>query len=142
HVVRKERDREPAPDGIGQPLRLLAVHHNPLASARGREARADGRRGTALKLALDLKARPVGAGDFLARRPAERAGPHRIVDGLEQVGLALGMGAEEHQAGSGGLAIELRKVAEPSSHQVAEPHYSMWICRLAMLPCCPSRSTP
>ena len=92
-------------------------------------------RGAALDAGLDLKAGPLEPGHLLVRRAAEGAEQHRVVDGLEQVGLALGVGAQQDQAGRGELAIEVRQVAEPSSHQMAEPHYSMRICRLTKPPC-------
>src|SRR6185437_12712817 len=97
------------------------------AAPRRDVTRADRRRRPALQLRLEVESGPLEAGHLLVRRAAEGAVQHRVVDGLEQVGLALGVGAQQHQTGRGGLAVEVREIAEPSSHQVAEPHYSMWI---------------
>ncbi len=142
HVVREERHREPPAHGIGHPHGLLALDQDSLPPALRRVRGPDVGDGSALDPGLDLKPGTLESRHLLVRRAAEGAEEHRVVDGLEQVGLALGVGAEEDKAGRGKLAVEVREVPEPSSHQVAEPHYSMRIWRLTGLPCSPSRSTP
>ena len=72
---------------------------------------------------LDLKPGALEPRHLLVRRAAEGAEQHRVVDRLEEVGLALGVGAQEHQAGRRELALEVREVSEPPGHQMAEPHY-------------------
>jgi len=121
---------------------VLAVEQDPFPPAGGGIGHFDRPHPGAIHFGFDLESGAFEPCHLLVRRAANGPEQDRVVDGFEQVGLALGIGAKEDQAGRGGLTVEVRQVAEPSSHQVAEPHYSMRICRLTGVPWSPSRSTP
>ena len=141
-IVGKKGDREPRSYRVGQPIGLPPSISDPLAPAGD-----DTRRPPSLP--RHRRARPPRPGSR-GRRTGRPPGPAR----RETSGTAPGSRwpragsscpgrcAEEDQAGGGDLAVEVRQVAEPPSHQPAEPHYSMWITRLATVPWTPSTSTP
>jgi hypothetical protein len=134
HVRRQKRHRQPTAYRVGQPLGLLAIHQNPLAPAGGEVRGGDRGRRTVAHFGLDAKPGLVEAQHLLIGGTAQRPEQHRVVNRFEQVGLALGIGAQDRDPAWRRLALEVRQVAEPPGDQTAQPHYSIWSCRPAVRP--------
>src|SRR5690606_34733054 len=143
HVSRQKRDREPAADRVCDPRRIASVQRNPLPpqfGGPGGRYRPPSRSG--IEIGRDVKPAPAEPGDLPVRRSPDRAEEHRVIDGFEEVGLPLAVGAEQCHAPSGQLQVEVLQVPEAPCHQPLEPHYSMTIRRDAVSPRRPSRSVP
>jgi hypothetical protein len=69
-----------------------------------------------------VEAFAAGTCDVLVGCAPEGAEQDRVRDRLQQIRLALSVGAEQREPLSGELAIKVRQVAESSRHQSLEPH--------------------
>ena len=70
-----------------------------------------------IQLRLDVEPKAATA-HLLVRGSAKRAEQYRVVDCLQQIGLALGVGAEQDNAARRSLPLQVGQIPIPSGDQV------------------------
>ena len=108
---------------VGQPRRLGAVYGDPLSLAGRLVRRGDlePRAGGGHRCA-DMEATPAERRDLGVGTAAERSKEDGVVDGFQQIRLALPIPPEEGRALRGHGAVHLLQIPEPAHHQPLEPH--------------------